>query len=122
MGKGGKLNSESHSVASAASRGHKLPLSPRTDKSTSGTINTLILIGFSNIDITVRQIQNNKQTPWPWSASELYRQSNHHLSEMLVPTFADRGASRGQRGGSLRSNLGFVDGSCYFIFQVAPQL
>jgi hypothetical protein len=41
-------------------------------------------------------------TPWPESASELYRQSERRLSAKLVPTFADRGLSRSQRGGSLR--------------------
>jgi hypothetical protein len=32
-----------------------------------------------------------KKTPWPESASELYRPSDRHLSETLVSTFADRG-------------------------------
>jgi hypothetical protein len=40
----------------------------------------------------------NKKTPWPESASELYRLSDHRSSAKLVPTFADSG----QRGGSLR--------------------
>jgi hypothetical protein len=36
----------------------------------------------------------------------------------LVPTFADRGVSRGQRGGSLTVvNLSFLDGSRYFSFE-----
>jgi hypothetical protein len=40
---------------------------------------------------------------------------------ILVPTFADRWVSRFQRGGSLTVvNLGFLDWSRYFIFQVAP--
>jgi hypothetical protein len=39
-------------------------------------------------------------TPWPESASELYRPSDRLLSAKLVPTFADRGVSRSQRGGS----------------------
>jgi hypothetical protein len=39
----------------------------------------------------------------------------------LVPTFADRGVSRGQRGGSLTVvNLSFLDRNRYFFFQVAP--
>jgi hypothetical protein len=42
----------------------------------------------------------NKQTPWPESGSELYRPSHRRLSAKLVPTFADRGVSRSQRGGS----------------------
>jgi hypothetical protein len=39
-------------------------------------------------------------TKWPESASELYPPSDRHLSAKLVPTFADRGVSRSQRGGS----------------------
>jgi hypothetical protein len=30
-------------------------------------------------------------SPWPESASELYRLSDHRLLAKLVPTFADRG-------------------------------
>jgi hypothetical protein len=30
-------------------------------------------------------------TPWPYSASELYRASDRRLSAKLVPAFADRG-------------------------------
>jgi hypothetical protein len=43
-----------------------------------------------------------KQTPWPESESELYRPSDRRLSAKLEPTFADRGVSRSQSGGSLR--------------------
>jgi hypothetical protein len=32
---------------------------------------------------------NNKKTPWPESASELYRPSDRLLSEKLVSSFAD---------------------------------
>jgi hypothetical protein len=39
-------------------------------------------------------------TPWHESASELYRPSDRRLSEKLVPTFANRGVSRSQHGGS----------------------
>jgi hypothetical protein len=42
------------------------------------------------------------QTPWPQSASELYRPSSRPLSAKLVPTFADRGVPRVHLGGSLR--------------------
>jgi hypothetical protein len=42
---------------------------------------------------------------------------------ILVPNFADRGVSRGQRGGSLTAvNLSILDWSRYFFFQVAPHL
>jgi hypothetical protein len=40
-------------------------------------------------------------TPWLDSASELYRPSDRLLSATLVPTFAGRGVSHGQCGGSL---------------------
>jgi hypothetical protein len=41
----------------------------------------------------------------------------------LVPTFVDRGVSRGQRGGSPTAvNLSFLDRSSYFFFQVALHL
>jgi hypothetical protein len=40
--------------------------------------------------------------PGPESASELYRPGDRRLSAKLVPTFADRGVSRGQRGTSVR--------------------
>jgi hypothetical protein len=41
----------------------------------------------------------------------------------LVPTFADRGVSRGQRGGSPTVvNLSFLDRSRYFFFQISPYL
>jgi hypothetical protein len=43
-----------------------------------------------------------RQTPWPESASELFRPRDRRLSAKLVPTFADRGVSRIQRNGSLR--------------------
>jgi hypothetical protein len=33
----------------------------------------------------------SEKTPWPESASELYRLSDRRLSAKLVPTFADRG-------------------------------
>jgi hypothetical protein len=46
--------------------------------------------------------KSNKKTPWPESASELYRPSDCSLSAKLVPTFADRGVLCGQRDGSIR--------------------
>jgi hypothetical protein len=58
------------------------------------------------------------------TASEFYRLSDRHRpANFLVPTFVDRGVSRGQRGGSLTViNLSFLDRSCYFSFQVSPHL
>jgi hypothetical protein len=59
----------------------------------------------------------------PYSASELYRLIDRHWSQNLLPTFVDRGVSRGQRGGSRTAvNHSFLDRSRYFFIQVAPQL
>jgi hypothetical protein len=43
--------------------------------------------------------KNNQQqqTPWPQSASDIYRLSGCLLSEKLMQIFADRGVSRSQR-------------------------
>jgi hypothetical protein len=42
---------------------------------------------------------------------------------ILVPTFADRGVSHGQRDGNQTDIfLGFLEGSRYFIFQVPPHV
>jgi hypothetical protein len=57
-------------------------------------------------------------TPWPQSASELYRPRNHRLSAKLVPTFADRGC----HVVSVTDPHGRIDRSHYFSFQVTPQL
>jgi hypothetical protein len=49
-----------------------------------------------------------KQTPWPESASELYRPSNSRLSAKLVSTFADR-KWRVSVTDPYGHNLGFLD-------------
>ena len=51
----------------------------------------------NQLDATIK-----KKSPWPYYASELYRQSGRRWSAKLVQTFADRGVSRGQRNGSPR--------------------
>jgi hypothetical protein len=48
-------------------------------------------------------VYKQKLTPWLWSASELYRPSDRRLLAKLVPTFADRGVSSGQRNEFPRS-------------------
>jgi hypothetical protein len=54
----------------------------------------------------------------PWSASELYRLSDRHLTTKFSGNFAYRGVSRGQRGGSpMVVNLSFLDRRRYFSFQ-----
>jgi hypothetical protein len=62
------------------------------------------------------------QTPWPESASELYRPSDHRLSAKLVPNFADRECHVVSVTVPYGRILGFLDRSHYFFFQVAPQL
>jgi hypothetical protein len=66
--------------------------------------------------------RNTKKTPWPESASELYRPRDHRLSVKLVPTLADRGCHVVRVTDPYGRILGFLDRSSYFFFQVAPQL
>jgi hypothetical protein len=70
---------------------------------------------------TVMQIKRN-ETPWPESASELYRPNDRRLSAKLVPTFTDRGCHVVSVTNPYSRNLGFLDRSRYFLFQVAPEL
>jgi CBS-domain-containing membrane protein len=44
------------------------------------------------------------------------------LSAKLIPTFADRGGHVVSVTDPYGRILGFLDRSCYFFFQVAPQL
>jgi hypothetical protein len=61
-------------------------------------------------------------TPWSESASELYRPRDRHLSAKLVPSFADRGCHVVRVTDPYGRNLGFLDWSLNFFYQVAPQL
>jgi hypothetical protein len=61
-------------------------------------------------------------TPWPESASELYRPSYPRLSAKLVTTFVDRGCHVISVTDPYGRILGILDRSHYFFFQVAPQL
>jgi hypothetical protein len=63
-----------------------------------------------------------KKSPWPESASELYRTSDRRLSANLVPAFADRGCQVVSVTDPYSLILGFLNRSRYFFFQVAPQL
>jgi hypothetical protein len=67
-------------------------------------------------------VQKKKETPLSESASELYRRSDRHLLAKKVPTFEDRGVSRGQRDVSLRPYWRFSRPKPLLLFQVAPQL
>jgi hypothetical protein len=66
--------------------------------------------------------KRNKQTPRPEPANELYRPSDRRLSAKLAPTSADRGCRVVSATDTYGRNLGFLDRSRYFSFQVAPQL
>jgi hypothetical protein len=64
-----------------------------------------------------------KQTPWPESAaSELYRTSDRRLSGKLVPTFLERGVVCSALRIPFGRNVGFLDRSRYFFFQIAHYL
>jgi hypothetical protein len=65
---------------------------------------------------------NNNQTPWPWSASELYGPSDHRLSAKLVSTFVDRWCRVVSATDPHGRIIGFLDRSRYYFFQAAPQL
>jgi hypothetical protein len=60
-----------------------------------------------------------KQTPWPLVHKRTILTERPPLvDEILVPTFVDRGVSRGQCGGSPTVvNLSFLDRSLYFSFK-----
>jgi hypothetical protein len=66
----------------------------------------------------ILEIRIKNSSPWPQSASELYR----ILSVKLVSTFADRGCHVVSVTDPYGHILGFLGWSCYFFFQVAPQL
>jgi hypothetical protein len=61
-------------------------------------------------------------SPWPRSASELYRPSNYCLLVRLVPTFADTGCCMVSTMDTYGRVLAFLDRSHYYFFQIAPQL
>jgi hypothetical protein len=63
-----------------------------------------------------------KKTPWPESASELYRLSDRRLPAKLVSSFADKGCHVVSVTDPYGRIIGFLDWSRYFFFQVVPQL
>jgi hypothetical protein len=63
-----------------------------------------------------------KKTPWPESASELYRPSDRCLSAKLLPTFEDRGYHVVSVMDPYGRILNFLDRSHYYFFQVVPEL
>jgi hypothetical protein len=73
----------------------------------------------THLERTTRRCAYKKQTPWPLSLHANYTDwSTATCRRNLVPTFVDRGMSRGQRGGSPTVvNLSFLDRSRYFSFK-----
>jgi hypothetical protein len=67
-------------------------------------------------------ISTKNKTPWPESASQLYRPRDRRLSMKLVPAFAVRGCHVISVTDPYGFILGFLDRSRYFFFQLAPQL
>jgi hypothetical protein len=66
--------------------------------------------------LSAKYIFNIKKTktPWPESASELYRPSDRRLSAKRLPTFADRGCHVVSVTDPYGRILGFLDSSRYF--------
>jgi hypothetical protein len=60
------------------------------------------------------QFEETKQTPWPESASELYRPSDRRLSAKRLPTFADKECHVVSVTDPFGRILGFLDRSRYF--------
>jgi hypothetical protein len=63
-----------------------------------------------------------KKTPWPESASELYRQSDRRLSAKWLPTFAERGCHVVSVTDPYGRILGFSRQDPLLFYQIAPQL
>jgi hypothetical protein len=61
--------------------------------------------------------KQNKQTPWLYSVSVLYRPSDRRLSAKLVATLADRGCRVVSATYPQAVNFGFLDRSCFFSFK-----
>jgi hypothetical protein len=84
-----------------------------------------LILRFHFFSLTFRSYHKNKQT----NSVALGPQENYSDwstatgRRILVPTFMDRGMSRGQGGGTPTVvNLSFLDRSRYFFYTVAPHL
>jgi hypothetical protein len=75
-----------------------------------------------NINLVTVRSKCRTTTPWPKSTSELYRTSDCRLWAKLVPTSVDRGCRVVSWTDPYGRNLDFLDRSCYYFFQVVPQL
>jgi hypothetical protein len=64
----------------------------------------------------------NEHTPWLESVSELYRTSDRRVLVKLVANLVDREVRTVSAADPYGHNLGLLEQSHYFFFQVAPQL
>jgi hypothetical protein len=87
-------------------------------------INRLKLLYAEHNSRITCSVKLKTKTPWPETASELYRPSDCLLSAKLKPTFfyKDRGCRMVSATHPYGRILGFLDRSRYFFFQPAPQL
>jgi hypothetical protein len=96
-----------------ANRVRRLRLSPH--------YSTIVILARTYLYRAHMKVSTNqfKQTPWPLVRTQTIPTERLPLvDEILVPTFVDRGLSRGQRGGSLTVvNLSFLGRSRYFSFK-----
>jgi hypothetical protein len=102
----------------------QIKLSTETPHTDSGPINGSSDPGFENLNLLVR-ISIHTQfgiTPWPWSASELYRPSDRRLSGKLVSILTDRKCRVVSAKNPHSRILGFLYRSRYYFFQAASQL
>jgi hypothetical protein len=79
-------------------------------------------VSWAILSILLSSMPMSHRTPWPESASELYRPSDSRLTANLVPTFEDRWCCLASTTDPYGRILGFLHRNRYFFFQVAPQL
>jgi hypothetical protein len=98
----------------------------RLQSSVDVTLYTLVKY-FQRFISASSSLQHDKpiwetHTPWPESASELYRPSDRRLSAKWLPTFCGYRVPRGQRDESLRQYSRFSRQEPLLFYLVAPQL
>jgi hypothetical protein len=91
-------------------------------KNTAKIRHKLRKVRRKNYECKDKNVRCRKETPWPESASKLYRPSDRQLSAKLVPNFAGRGCHVVSMTDLYGRNHGFLNWSRYFFFQVALQL